>query len=220
MLFSLLLITAIADQLWAPWISRPIRKEMNKRNKLLRRFLGAKSPSAWNMFKAQRNLVVDLQRKAKIDYFRGLISRNSSPATLWNTLKSVCPLSTHSSNWDALGSDHTSIANSLNDHFVTVSSCNACLPPPSCSYSPSSTLSVSCTSPEWCERSLASLKSSSASSLDSISSYPLKTSKSIISRPLSNILNSSISLSTFPSSWKCSSCNPASPQGWQPSPPL
>ena len=127
------------------------------------------------------------------DYFQRLISENKSPAAPWNTLKSVCPLSTPSSNWDALGSDLISIANSLNDHFVSVSSSNASLPPPSCSYSPSSSLSVACTTPEWCEKSLASLKSSSAPGLDNILSLPLKTSKSIISRPLSNILNSSIS---------------------------
>ena len=192
----------------APWISRSIRKEMDKRNKLLRVFLGSRSPSAWNDFKRQRNLVVSLQRKAKIEHFQHLISKNSSPATLWKTLKSVRPLSTSSSNWDALGSDHTSIANSLNDHFVSVSSSNASLPPPSCSYSPSSTLSLVCTTPEQCERSLASLKNTSAPGVDNIPSLPLKASKYIISRPLSNILNSSISSSTFPSSWKCSSVRP------------
>ena len=39
--------------------------------------------------------------------------------------------------------------------------------------------------------------------------------KSIISRPLSNILNSSISSSTFPSSWKCSSVRPLHKGGSQ-----
>ena len=62
---------------------------------------------------------------------------------------------------------------------------------------------------------LAFLKSSSAYGLDSIPSLPLKTSKSIISRPLSNILNSSISSSTFPSSWKCSSIRPLHKGGSQ-----
>ena len=66
----------------APWISRFIRKEMDKR-KLLGRFLGSKSSSAWNELKCQRNLVVGLQRKAKINYFQHLISKNTSPATLW-----------------------------------------------------------------------------------------------------------------------------------------
>ena len=45
----------------APWISRSIRKEVDKANKLLIRFLGSRSPSAWNVYKCQRNLVVNLQ---------------------------------------------------------------------------------------------------------------------------------------------------------------
>ena len=158
----------------APWISRSIRKEMDKRNKQLRRFLGSRLPSAWNEYKCQRNLVVNLQRKAKIDYYHRLISKNTSPATLWNTLKSVCPLSNHASNWDPLGSDHTSIANSLNDHFVSVSSSNVSLPPSTYSYSPSSTLSLSCMTSDRCERFLASLIVSSAVGIDNIPSLPLK----------------------------------------------
>ena len=199
----------------APWISRSIRKEMDKRNKQLRRFLGSRLPSAWNEYKCQRNLVVNLQRKAKIDYYHRLISKNTLPATLWNTLKSVCPLSNPSSNWDPLGSDHTSIANSLNDHFVSVSLSNVSLPPPTYSYSPSSSLSLSCMTSDQCKRFLASLKVSSAVGLDNIPSLPLKTSKSIISHPLSNIINSSISSSIFPSSWKCSSVRPIHKGGSQ-----
>ena len=165
---------------------------MDKRNKLLRGFVGSKSPSVWNEFKCQRNLLVSLQQKAKIDHFQRLISKNTSSSTLWNTLKSVRPLSTAPSNWDALGSKHTSIANFHNYHFVSISSSNASLPPPSCPYSPSSTLSLSFMTPEQCERSLAFFKHNSAPGLDIISSLPLKTSKSIISRPLSNINSSSL----------------------------
>ena len=199
-----------------PWITRSIRKEMDKRNKLLRRYLALKSAPAWNDFKMQRNLVVGLQRKAKIDYFHRLISKDSSPAALWNIMKGIHPSSSSSSNWDALGTDHTSIANLLNDHFVSVSSSIACLPPPSCSYFPSSTLSLSHTTPEWCERSLTNLKCSAASGCDNIPSYPLKTSKSIISYHLSKNINSSISSSTFPDSWKCSSVRPLHKGGQYP----
>ena len=171
---------------------------MDKRNKLLRRYLASKFAPAWNDFKKQRNLVVGLQQKAKIDYFISFqrILRQQLSGTLF------------SSNWDALGTDHTSIANLLNDHFVSVSSSIASLPPPSCSYVPSSTLSLLHTTPEWCERSLTNLKSSAASGCDNISSHPLKTSKSIISYPLSKIIISSISSSTLPDSWKCSSVCP------------
>ena len=36
--------TMRVKKICAPWISRTIRKEMDKRNKLLRKFLGSKSP--------------------------------------------------------------------------------------------------------------------------------------------------------------------------------
>jgi len=130
-------------------------------------------------------------------------------ATLWNTLKSVRPVSTPSSNWDALGSEHTSIANSLYDRFVSISSSNVSPPPPSCSYSPSSTMSLSF------ERSWASLKWNAAFGLDNIPSLPFKTSQSIISHSLSNIIYSCISSSTFPSSWKYSSVHPLHKGGSQ-----
>ena len=83
----------------APWISRSIRKEMDRRNKLLKCFLRSKSPSIWDEYKRQRNLVVCLQRKAKIEYFHRLISKNSSPTTLWNTLKSLRSPSTQTSSF-------------------------------------------------------------------------------------------------------------------------
>ena len=191
----------------APWITRSVRKEMDKRNKLLRQFHASRCLTAWNDYKAQRNHVVHLQRKAKIDHFSHLIAKDSSPTAIWTTLKSALPLSSTSS-WNALGSDHTAIANSLNDHFTSISSSNTSLPHPSCSYPPCTTLSLSPTTPEWCEKALGSLKSTSASGLDNIPAFPLKTSKYIISRPLSSILNSSISSSSFPSSWKGSSVRP------------
>jgi hypothetical protein len=192
----------------APWISKSIRDEMDKRNKLQKRFLSTRATSDWDEYKLQRNLVVALQHKAKIEYFRNLISKNASPTSLWNTLRNALPLSTSSHNWNSLGSDINSIANSLNDHFVNISSSNSSLPSPTCSYSPLSCLHLSPVTPEWCEKALATIKCSSANGVDSIPSHPLKISRSIISYPLAFIINTSISSSTFPLSWKCSIIRP------------
>ena len=161
-----------------------------------------------NAYKRQRNLVVSLQRKAKIDYFHRILSNDVSPTTLWKTLKRLHPPSSPSESWNSLGSDVTTVANTLNEHFVSISSSSRPLPAPSCSYSPSSTLSLALTSPEWCEEALASIKSSSATGVDNIPSRSLKASRSVICHPLASILNASISSSTFPHSWKCSSIRP------------
>ena len=172
------------------------------------KYLSSRSPSLWQEYRIQRNEVVSLQRKAKREYFHRLISNNASPNTLWNTLRSACPSSKSfsSTNWNLLGPDHTTVANRLNQHFVSVSSSSPVLSPPSCLYSPSSILTLSPTTPEWCEGALSSLKSSSGP--DQIPSCALKAAKSIINYPLSSILNTSISTSTFPISWKCSSVKP------------
>jgi hypothetical protein len=61
-----------------PWISRTVRSEMDKRNKLHKTFLSSRSTSSWEEYKRQRNLVVSLQRKAKIDYFHRILSNDVS----------------------------------------------------------------------------------------------------------------------------------------------
>ena len=75
----------------APWISKSIRDEMDRRNKLQRRFLSTRSALTWHEYKQQRNLVVAIQQKAKIEYFRKLLSKGTSPTTIWNTLRNALP---------------------------------------------------------------------------------------------------------------------------------
>ena len=53
----------------SPWITKKIRKEMDRRNRLFRFHRRNPSDVSWNIYKAQRDRVVWLQRKAKIDYF-------------------------------------------------------------------------------------------------------------------------------------------------------
>ena len=107
----------------APWISKSVRDEMDERNKLLRRFRSTKNNSDWKCFTTQRNRVVTLQRQAKMQYFHSLISKNSNPAVLWKTLRSVVPSSAATPTIPCLSKHEVlSVANSLNTHFVSVSS--------------------------------------------------------------------------------------------------
>jgi hypothetical protein len=70
-----------------PWISRCIslRKEMGKRNNSSDYSTKSRSDSksSWDDYKHQGNLVLCLQRKAKVEYFEYLISKNTTPFTLW-----------------------------------------------------------------------------------------------------------------------------------------
>ena len=101
---------------------------MDKWNKL-----STRSALAWNEYKQQRNLVVSLQWKGKIKYFQKLLSKGTpySPTILWNKLRNALPPSSSSSICSSDGANLTSSANSLNDHFVSISSSSQSLPPPS-----------------------------------------------------------------------------------------
>ena len=80
-------------------------------------------------------------------------------------------------------------------------------------HSSASSLSLSPTTPEWCERALAGLKPRCASGLDGIPSFTLIAGRSVICYPLSSIINSSVASSHFPFSWKCASIKPLHKSG-------
>ena len=160
----------------APWITKSVRDEMDRRNKLLRRFRSMKSNSDWKDFSAQCNRVVTPQRQAKKQYFHSLISRNSNPAVLWKTLRSVVPSSAASPAIPCL-SEHEvmCLANSLNSYFVSVSSPSddpMSFSPPSNNPLPAS-FSLKPVSTQWCEEALRNLKPSRCSGLDGIPSVAL-----------------------------------------------
>ena len=52
-----------------PWISGQIRKAVRTRDRLLKTYSKCKSPTSWDRYRVQRNLVVSLVRKAKTNYY-------------------------------------------------------------------------------------------------------------------------------------------------------
>ena len=193
-----------------PWINKTIRREMDRRDRLFRFYHRNPSVASRDIYKAQRNRVVWLQRKAKYEYFHQLISRKSHPSAIWNTLKLATSSTSSSSNWSSFNSDSASIANTLNGHFASVSSSSlspSSPSPPIQSRHPP-TISLSPTTPEWCEDVLASLKPRCAAGLNLIPSSALIAARSVICYPLCSILNSSIASSVFPGPWKCASIKP------------
>ena len=81
------------------------------RDRLYRFFRRNPTAPAWEIFKAQRNRVVWLQRKAKIDYYQQLLAKKPHPSSIWNTLKLATGSSVSTDNWSSFNSDTTSIAN-------------------------------------------------------------------------------------------------------------
>ena len=141
-------------------------------------------------------------------YVHACMSKGTSPTILWSTLRNALPSPSSSFIGSSGGTNLKCLLNSLNDHFVSISSAPQSLPSPTCSCPPSTTLSLPPVNPEWCEKALASMTCSPATGSDNIPSYALKVSRSLISSPVASILNSSISTSTFPLSWKCGYISP------------
>ena len=109
----------------------------------------------------------------------------------------------NSDSWSAFSSCHTSIANSLNDHFLSISTCrNNDLPSPTTSYDYSTPLRLTPISTELCEEALLDLKLNKSTGSDNIPALALKISHKVIAKPLSSIINTSITSSSVPSSWK------------------
>ena len=51
-----------------PWMTGQIRKAVRKHDRFLKTYSKYKSPTSWDGYRVQRNLVVSLVRKAKIKY--------------------------------------------------------------------------------------------------------------------------------------------------------
>ena len=193
----------------SPWISKTIRKEMDRRDRLFRFYRRNPSTASWDIYKAQRNRVVWLQRKAKIEHFQQLLLKRSHPSALWKTLNITTCSSVSTDNWSSFVSSHKCIANTLNNHFASVSSNvthTKSVPSSTSLESPtSSVISLAKTTPDWCKQALSNLKTSCATGLEPVA---LIAARSIISYPLSSIINCSIASSCFPTQWKCAAIKP------------
>ncbi len=73
-----------------PWMNDEVLNAMRVRDRLLRKFSASKKDDDWNMFKKQRNYVVNLVVRTKAEYFETTVEENwLNPRALWSTLKQV-----------------------------------------------------------------------------------------------------------------------------------
>ena len=73
-----------------PWVNGEIRKEMNKRYKLLKKCDGSKKTSAiWTEYKESRNKVAKMLRKAEAQYWQEQFSKAENPQDFWKLVNKV-----------------------------------------------------------------------------------------------------------------------------------
>lgn len=114
-----------------PWMTSSLRKEMNKRYKLL--ILAQNTPKGsveWSNYKKQRNLCTKLLRSAELAYWKDKFSNAKSSKEFWKTVKlfqgtnkssSVGPIKDQQG---ILLTDDTLKANALNSYFTNINLLN------------------------------------------------------------------------------------------------
>ena len=112
-----------------PWVTGEIRKEMNKRCKLLRKCDDTRNTSAfWEEYKRTRNKVMKMLREAKSIFWLNQFKKAKNAKDFWNTVtevmnlhqkhKQIGPMQ-HSSSSELITSK-TGKAELINDFFVNI----------------------------------------------------------------------------------------------------
>ena len=72
-----------------PWITSEIRKLMNKRYKLLKKFRQSKDKNDWDLYKKARNSITKLLREAEADYWYKEFREAKNTKEFWSLVRKV-----------------------------------------------------------------------------------------------------------------------------------
>ena len=85
-------ITKRVKGTFAPWLNSEIKKLMNNRDKMLRKFRKTNDNNHWDEYKRLRNSCTAKLRNAKSDYHQSLLTENrNNPRKFWQEIKSIFP---------------------------------------------------------------------------------------------------------------------------------
>ena len=203
-----------------PWLSKNLKRAMQKWNSLFRRARSSGSTELWRKYKRMRNKVTSILKNSKQSFFaRNINSGNKKQ--FWKTMKylrkeqSTIPTLQLG---DRCADNDLDKANMLNNHF---SNCfNTSLPPLSGPYESAEHLHLLEGSQEHllCTEDdvlglLQNIDISKASGQDQISGSMLKATATSIVTPVTKLFNKSISTGCFPTMWKQSNIVPIPKSG-------
>jgi exonuclease III len=197
------------------WFNDRIKQEIRKRNYY-------KTSGQFDLYKVQRNKVVNIIKYEKCYYYKNLILESRGDArTLWSTFNDVIGnvtvpvLPVLNVNGSVL-TDVYDIANNFNEYFINIASHVTSKLPVSHEFIPSSEFQnfvnvklsdaeryyIPYISPAEVLSHLKQLSVRKATGLDSISASLIRTVEQYLILPLSHIINTSIEKGIYPSTWK------------------
>ena len=117
----------------APYMNGELRKAINYKNNLKRKFERNKSKAHWKMYRSQRNYVTRLRKQSMKFYLLKCCNQESSKQTFWNVIKPLisdkCKTGTSSITLCENGciiNDQTVVCNCLNAFYNTIGSDTNC----------------------------------------------------------------------------------------------
>lgn len=72
-----------------PWMTKELKKERKKRDKLWKKFKISGSPEVFENYRQFRNKLKQKMRNAKVKYFNDLFNTSDSPKFIWSHIKSL-----------------------------------------------------------------------------------------------------------------------------------
>ena len=209
----------------SPWLNETIFKLMKERDLLKSKAIKTKNKSIWKDYRVLKNKVTSLITKSKRKYFTEQLTKDQSRNNSWKTLSSVLPKKCSSS--QPPPSQCQSMANEFNHHFANVAtnlisdstetvvesgdkmSTDSATREPCVQYP----LTFSTVSESEILKEIQQLKNKKSVGLDGISVKVLKMSKDVIVRPITFLINKSITQGKVPNKWKIAKIIPLHKKG-------
>lgn len=206
-----------------PWISGDLIHLFKQRDKAWERYHTTKNVEHLTEYKRLRNICTVKTRNAKSDYYKNSLSNNfTNPKQFWKKLNGLLNKSSVNSpqklrlDDNNIITDPISVADAFNQHFSSV--CR--LRPSDFSYSnhvnstvSNRSFSFSSILPTEVQQSIAEIKSGSSTGPDGLEIKFLKMASHVLSYPLCDLFNLSLSTCTVPIMWKCAKVIPLHKSG-------
>ena len=208
---------------YKPWITRAIRVSIQEKNKIYKKYLKTKSVYYHVKFKLYRNKINHLLKLSKTQYYDNYFNVNISDSRrIWIGIRRLVILKPHTSstptkliinNSEVI--DPKSIANAFNNYFANVGNnltCNI----PMVSRCPSDYLTTPLSNSFYLfpttsieiEQEISRLNIKKSTGPFSIPTIGLKSLKSVLSKPLEKMFNSTFITGIVRNNLKIAKCNP------------
>ena len=203
------------------WLDNSIKKEIDKRDRLLRKARKSNDENIWWTYKKQRNKFNNIySKKAKASYHHTILNdTRQNPRKFWNAIKSIFP--TKGPNLIPSNEIYKRVEY-FGDYFANIArKLKSAFPLVNFIWHPSNQqllktdkiFKFSALSPAFVRRELQSLKRDKATGIDDFPPNLLKDCAAVLTGQLTHIINLSIKTNVGPVPWKSAKVTPVFKSG-------